>query len=373
MKKFIPVNEPLFNGLEKKYLIEAIDSGWISSEGPFVKEFEIKFSNYVNRKEGIAVSNGSGALDIAVKALGIDKGDEVIMPAFTIISPALSLVRAGAIPVLIDCDLTTWNMDTNQIEAKITSKTKAIIVVHIYGLPVDMDPILDLCKKHNLFLIEDAAEMHGQTYKGEKCGSFGDISIFSFYSNKHITTGEGGMIVTNNERLAEKCRYLRNLCFDTERRYIHEDLGWNYRMTNLQAAIGLGQLENIDNHLIIKRKIGEIYNTYLLGLKYIKTPLHETNYAKNIYWVYGILIDEKIEMTVPVLIKKMQISGIGTRHFFYPMHLQPVFIRIGLFKNEKYPNAEYLASRGLYLPSGLGLNINDIESICSNLKSILML
>mgnify|MGYP006076975861 FL=1 len=242
----IPVNTPLLSGNELKYLTECIETGWISSEGPFIKQFEEKFAAYIGRQEGIAVSNGSGALDIAVQALKIGSGDEVIMPTFTIISPAQSVVTAGATPVLVDSDPITWNMDVAQIEQKITKKTKAILVVHIYGLPVDMDPILELCKKYGLYLIEDAAEVHGQTYNGKKCGSFGDISIFSFYPNKHITTGEGGMIMVDDPELAERCRKLRNLAFETQgRRFVHHELGWNYRMTNMQAALGLAQLEKI--------------------------------------------------------------------------------------------------------------------------------
>ena len=202
----IPVNEPLLDGNEKKYLIDCIDTGWISSEGPYIKRFEDEFALTVSRKHGIAVANGSMALEAAVVALGLGDGDEVIMPSFTIISCASALVRVGATPVLIDSDPLTWNIDVSAIEAKITSRTKAIMIVHIYGLPCDLDPILDLAKKHNLKIIEDAAEMHGQTYKGRPCGSFGDISIFSFYPNKHITTGEGGMIVTNSDELADKCR-----------------------------------------------------------------------------------------------------------------------------------------------------------------------
>ena len=204
----VPVNTPLLTGNEKKYLMECIETGWISSEGEFIKQFE-KLSAYIGRKFGIAVSSGSAALDIAVQALDIGKNDEVIMPAFTIISPALSVVRAGAKPVLVDCDPDTWNMEVSQLEARITSNTKAILVVHIYGLPVEMDAVLQLCKKYGLKLIEDAAEVHGQTYKGKMCGTFGDISIFSFYPNKHITTGEGGMLLTEDERIKERCQKLR--------------------------------------------------------------------------------------------------------------------------------------------------------------------
>jgi perosamine synthetase len=358
----IPVNTPLLNGNELKYLSLCIETGWISSEGPFVAEFETKFSQYVDRQFGIAVSNGSAALDIAVKALKLGPGDEVIMPTFTIISPAQSVVTAGATPVLVDSDPITWNMDVNQIEAKISSKTKAILVVHIYGLPVDMDPVLDLCAKYNLRLIEDAAEMHGQTYKGRKCGSFGDISIFSFYPNKHITTGEGGMIVCNDIKLAERCRKLRNLAFEPNgRRFVHYELGWNYRMTNLQAALGLAQLEAIEKHIQKKRHVGEAYNKGLQGLKGFQLPLVRTSYADNIYWVYGLVADtEQIALDT---VNKLTDAKIGTRPFFWCMHEQPVFNKMGLFNNEKYPVAETLSRKGFYLPSGLGLSDDDISRV----------
>lgn len=257
----IPVNTPLLNGNEEKYLVECVRTGWISSEGPFIKIFEDKFAAYVQRTHGIAVANGSAALDIAVQALSLEAGSEVILPAFTIISPAQSVVRAGLKPVLVDSDPQTWNMDVSRIEEKITAKTKAIIVVHIYGLPVDMDPVLELCKKYNLKLIEDAAEMHGQTYKGKSCGSFGTISIFSFYPNKHITTGEGGMLVCDDPELSERCRKLRNLAFEPNgRRFVHHEMGWNYRMTNMQAALGLAQLEKIEEHIGKKDMSGLLTN-----------------------------------------------------------------------------------------------------------------
>lgn len=362
----IPVNTPLLSGNELKYLTECIETGWISSEGPFIKQFEEKFALYIGRKEGIAVANGSGALDIAVQALKIGSGDEVIMPTFTIISPAQSVVRAGAKPVLIDSDPVTWNMHVTQIEEKITSKTKAILVVHIYGLPVDMDPIIELCKKHHLLLIEDAAEMHGQTYNGKKCGSFGDISTFSFYPNKHITTGEGGMIMVDDPELAERCRKLRNLAFEPiGRRFIHSELGWNYRMTNMQAALGLAQLEKIEDHIIKKRQIGKAYQAGLKDLKNFQLPMEKTEYAKNIYWVFGLVADseELCERTVNLL----NSAGIGTRPFFWCMHEQPVFKNMGLFGGEKYPVAEKLARNGFYLPSGLGLSPQDIKHVIKKL------
>jgi perosamine synthetase len=365
----IPVNTPLLDGNEEKYLLECIRTGWISSEGPFVKEFEEKFSKYVARDFGIAVSNGSAALDIAVQALGIGHGDEVIMPAFTIISPAQSVVRAGAIPVLVDSDVLTWNMDVAQIEAKITSKTKAVLVVHIYGLPVDMDPVLALCKKYNLLLIEDGAELIGQTYNGKQCGSFGNISTFSFYPNKQITTGEGGMLVCNNETLAEKCRKLRNLAFEPKgRRFIHHELGWNYRMTNLQAALGLAQLERIENHVSRKREIGRAYQEELKNIQRFQLPLATTAYAENIYWVYGLIAES--EELCKTTTEQLTAAGIGTRPFFWCMHEQPVFQKMDLFKNEKYPIAEKLARNGFYVPSGLGLTDEQIKEVIKVLNNI---
>lgn len=358
----IQVNTPLLSGNEKKYINECIDTGWISSEGPFIKKFEDQFSKYVERKYGIAVSNGSAALDIAVKALDIGMGDEVIIPTFTIISPAQSVVSAGAIPVLVDSDDKTWNMDVTQIESKINKNTKAILVVHIYGLPVDMDPILELCSKYNLFLIEDAAEMHGQTYKGKKCGSFGDISIFSFYPNKHITTGEGGMIVTNNPELNLRCQKLRNLAFEPNgRRFVHHEIGWNYRMTNMQAALGLAQLEMIDFHIKRKREIGLLYQEKLKDLVGYQKPLVKTEYAHNIYWVFGLVSEE--EKKTERLVKTLSDNNIGTRPFFWCMHEQPVFIKMGLFKNQKFPIAEKIARNGFYLPSGLGLTDTEINLV----------
>lgn len=370
-KQFIPVNTPLLSGNERKYLLECIESGWISSEGSFVRKFEEKFANYNGRKEGIAVANGSGALDIAIQALDIGHGDEVIMPTFTIISPTQSVIKAGAIPVLVDSDPLTWNMDINQIESKITNKTKAILVVHIYGLPVDMDPIIKLCEKYGLLLIEDAAEMHGQTYNGRKCGSFGDISIFSFYPNKHITTGEGGMIMTDNHQLADRCRKLRNLSFEPHKRFIHYELGWNYRMTNMQAAIGLAQLENIDKHIKKKREIGNRYNSILCKIDNIQLPLQNTKYAENIYWVYGVVLHLNTKKNAAFVMEELGKLGIGTRPFFYPMHKQPVFNKMGYFINESYPVAEKMAEQGFYLPSGLGINDSQIDTSANMLIQVL--
>lgn len=363
----IPVNTPSLSGNERKYLLECIDTGWISSEGPFVNQFEKGFSNKVGRKHGIAVANGSLALDAAVIALGITKGDEVIMPTFTIISCAAAVVRAGATPVLIDSDPLTWNMNVHQIESKINVRTKAIMVVHIYGLPVDMDPLLDVARKYNLKVIEDAAEMHGQTYKDKYCGSFGDVSIFSFYPNKHITTGEGGMIVTDNDFIAEKCRSLRNLCFVPEKRFLHYELGFNLRMTNLQAALGVAQLEQLDQFVIRKRQIGKKYTEQLSDIAELQLPLQTTVYAENIYWVYGIITQS--EELSKQIVNHLSNLKIGTRPFFWCMHEQPVFKKMGLFKDESYPVAEKLARQGFYIPSGLGLTDDEIKIVSNSLKT----
>lgn len=367
----IPVNEPLLDGNEKKYLLECIETGWISSEGAFVNQFEEQFANKVDREYGIAVSNGSAALDVAIAALKIGQGDEIILPTFTIISCAAAIVRSGAKPVVIDCDPITWNMDVSQIEGKITSKTKAIMIVHIYGLPVDLEPLLAIAHKHELKIIEDAAEMHGQTYKGYPCGSFGDISTFSFYPNKHITTGEGGMLVTNDAGIANRCRSLRNLCFQPQKRFVHEELGWNFRMTNLQAALGVAQLERIDEFVIRKRTMGGKYTELLSDIPSLQLPLVKTAYADNIYWVFGLVLKDEVSLSVSEVMMYLKNNNIDSRPFFWPMHKQPIFQKMGLFNEESYPVAEKISRRGFYIPSGLALTEEQIEKVAIVLRKAL--
>lgn len=368
---FIPVNEPLLNGNEKKYLAECIDTGWISSEGPFIQRFEKDFAESVGRKYAIAVSNGTAALDAAVEALGLEPGDEVILPTFTIISCISQIVRAGLVPVLVDSDPVTWNMDVTQVEAKISPRTKAIMAVHIYGLPVDMAPLLDIARRYGLKIIEDAAEMHGQTYNGRPCGSFGDISIFSFYPNKHITTGEGGMIVTNDDHLDSKCRSLRNLCFQPHKRFVHEQLGWNLRMTNMQAALGVAQLERLPEFVQRKRQMGALYQSGLADISGLQLPLASTSYAENIYWVFGVILDASIPFDAEEAMKRLGKMGIGTRPFFWSMHEQPVFQRRGLFRGERYPISENMSRRGFYVPSGLGLTRQQQETVIDAVRTIM--
>jgi perosamine synthetase len=367
----IPVNEPLLDGNEARYLAECISTGWISSEGPFVKRLEDGFAAKAGRRHGIAVCNGSAALDIAIAALGLGPGDEVILPSFTIISCAAAVVRAGAIPVLVDCEPDTWNTTAERIAAQITSRTKAIMIVHIYGLPVDMDPVLDLARRWRLKVIEDAAEMHGQTYRGRPCGSFGEISAFSFYPNKLVTTGEGGIVLTDDAVLAERCRALRNLCFQPGKRFVHQELGWNFRMSNLQAAVGVAQLERLDEFVARKRRMGEAYLEQLADLGGLQLPIARTPYAENIFWVFGVVLEDSVPFDAGEAMRRLAARGIGTRPFFWPLHEQPVFRRMGQFADEVHPNAERLARRGFYLPSGLALADGQIEQVVTAMREIM--
>jgi perosamine synthetase len=375
----IPVNEPLLDGNEKKYLDECIDTGWISSEGPFVKRFEERMAAVTGRKHGIAVCNGTVALEAAVAALELQPGDEVMMPTFTIISCAAAIVRRGCNPLLVDSDPVTWNMDVEQlrirledeIEKKGNERLKAIMVVHIYGLPVDMGPVVALAEKYGLKIIEDAAEMHGQTYRGRPCGSFGDVSTLSFYPNKHVTTGEGGMILTDDDHLAERCKSLRNLCFQSKKRFVHEELGYNFRMTNLQAALGLAQLERLEEFVNRKRRMGKRYTELFSEVKTIQLPLERTDYAENIYWVYGMVLRDEVPFDAEGAMRRLADHKIGTRPFFWPMHEQPVFRKMGLFAGEQYAVAERLARRGFYIPSGMALTDMQIEKVAEVLKEVM--
>ena len=371
MEEFIPVNQPVLGAKEKEYLSRCIESGWISSEGPAVHEFEEKLAARMGRRYGIAVSNGSTALDLAVRALQLPEGSEVIMPSFTIISCAAAIVRAGLKPVLVDADPSTWNMDVTQIESKVTPRTRAIMVVHIYGLPTDMDPVLEIAARHNLRLVEDAAEMHGQTYRGRPCGSFGDVSTFSFYPNKHITTGEGGMVVTDDAGIAEDCRSLRNLSHSPERRFVHEELGFNYRLTNLQAALGIAQLEKLDESVAKKREMGSLYNSHFATMPELELPPAKTQYADNIYWVYGMVLADQVPWDASHMMAKLAELKVGTRPFFWGMHEQPVFRKRGWYLNEHYPVTERIARRGFYVPSGLGITREQQLRVIEAVKRVL--
>ncbi len=350
----IPVNEPLLAGRELEYVTECIRTGWISSAGRFIEAFEAGWAAYCDMPYGIAVSNGTVALEVAIGCLELQPGDEVIMPAFTIISCAQAVVYHGGVPVLVDADPRTWCMDVSQVEAKITPRTRAIMPVHIYGHPTDMAPLWALAEKHELAIVEDAAEAHGAACYGRRCGGLGDLSCFSFYANKIITTGEGGMVLAKDARMAERARSLRNLCFRPERRFFHTELGYNFRLTNLQAAVGLAQLERIDELVARKRRMGRRYTELLAGIPGIALPVEEP-WATNVYWMYGLVLDEATGLDAVELARRLRARGIETRPFFLGMHEQPALWARGLFRGERYPVAERIARQGLYLPSGLTL------------------
>lgn len=369
----IPVNEPLIGEKELEYVTEAIRTGWISSEGKFIKRFEEGFANYTGRKHGIAVNNGTNGLILALRALDLPKDSEVIIPSFTIISCALACIYNNLIPVFIDSEEDTWNMDITKIEEKITEKTKAIMPVHIYGHPVDMDGILRIANKYKLYVVEDVAEAIGSEYKGKKCGGFGDVSCVSFYANKVITTGEGGMCLTDNDELAEKLKKLKNLAFIPEQRFVHNELGFNFRMTNIQAALGLAQLERIDEHVKKKIWIGKRYTERLKEIEdkgLIKLPI-EKEWAKNTYWMYGIVLNTNLGFKAKEVMKRLLEKGVQTRPFFYPMHLQPAFERYSWFKKESLSVSENLYEYGCYIPSGLTLTENHIIEVTKKVKEVL--
>jgi perosamine synthetase len=357
----IPITEPDIGETELKNVTEAVKSGWVSSKGPFIEEFEEKFSKYIGQKHGITTSNGTTALHLALAALEIKHGDEVIIPTLTFASVANVVIYTGAKPVFVDSHPEYWCIDPSKIEEKITKKTSAIILVHLYGHPCNMDPIMKITKDRNLHVIEDCAEAHGAKYKGRKVGTFGDIACFSFYGNKIITTGEGGMCLTKNEDLAEKIRVFRDHGMDTKKKYWHQVIGFNYRMTNLQAALGVAQLEKIDKFIERKRKIAKTYNSFLKNVQGV--TLHpEMPWAKNVYWLYSILIDaKKYGINRDDLMEKLAQKGIETRHFFYPMHIMPPYKKYA--KNRHFPIAEKLATNGINLPSSVKLNEEEIKEI----------
>ena len=367
MKKniYIPVNTPLLKGNEKKYLNHCINSNWISSGGNYVVELEKSIAKKLGRKHAVAVSSGTAALDIAVTTLDLKKNDEIILPTFTIISCIHQIIRLGLKPIFIDCDKKTWNMDERLIEKKITKRTKAILVVHIYGLPVNFSKILRLAKKYKLKIIEDSAEVLGLKYKKKFCVNLGDISTLSFYPNKHITTGEGGMLLTDNSNYAKKFQSLRNLCFE-KKRFIHNDLGWNYRLSNLHAAVGMAQFEKLDTFIKKKREIGKLYNSLFKKFNFFDTQPDKLDYAKNIYWVYGIVLKKKYLSFKEIIIRELKKSGIETRPFFYPLHLQPI-LKKKISINGRYPNAENLYKSGFYIPSGLGLKNIEIRYVAKTM------
>ncbi|HEY2595230.1 MAG TPA: DegT/DnrJ/EryC1/StrS family aminotransferase [Chloroflexota bacterium] len=349
---------------------DALRSGWISGAGPYVDEFESRWAAYCGRKHGIAVANGSVALQVAIALLDLQPGDEVIMPSFTIISCAWPVVLADAVPVLVDSDPRTWTMDVSQVRARITPRTRAIMPVHIYGNPVDMQPLLDLAREFNLHMVEDAAEAHGADYHGRRIGSFGIASCFSFYANKLVTTGEGGMVLVDDDALAERARRLRNLGFQPGRRFLHGELGYNFRLTNLQAALGVTQVERIDAIVARKRAMGRAYTDRLSEIEDLELQVEQDS-SHGVYWMYGLVVREDTGVDAAELARRLKAAGVETRPFFLGMHEQPVLRERGLFAGESFPVAERLARQGLYLPSSLGLDTSQIDAICEAVREAL--
>jgi perosamine synthetase len=390
----IPVNEPLLPGNESKYIQDCISTGWISSAGKYIDRFEKEWAAYCGRKHGVAVANGTVALELAVSVLNLPPGSEVILPSFTIVSCLEAVLRNGLEPVLVDSDPRTYCMDVEEVRRKINERTAAIMPVHIYGHPVDMSLILELARKHDLRIVEDAAEAHGaECYikqrtedggqrtdgngnkqikdsngKWRRCGSFGEVSCFSFYANKNITCGEGGMVLTDDEQLAELLRSRRNLCFGHKERFLHEDRGWNFRMTNLQAAIGCAQLEKIDH--FIKRKL-EMAARYNEGLRDLPLQIpHVEPWARTSVWMYAIVLDDAIPFDASEFAKRLMDFGVQSRPFFLGMHEQPVYQRLGLFKDCHLPVTERIGRRGLYLPSGQAITDEQIEHVCNAVHDV---
>ncbi len=363
----IPVCEPLLLGKELEYVTDCLKTNWISSVGKYVTEFEQRFAEYCGCRYGISTTSGTTALHLALTSLGIGQGDEVIVPSFTMAASVFAILYTGAKPVLIDSEPNTWNMDVTKLDEKITPRTRAIMPVHIYGHPCDMEPIMEIANKHRVFVVEDAAEAHGAEYKDKKVGGIGHIGCFSFYANKMITTGEGGMVVTNSDEVAENAKHLKDQAYCPGKRFLHTDIGFNYRMTNIQAAIGLAQLENIEQFIDRRRGNAFLYNQALKDMPGIVLP-PEKEGVKNVYWMYCILIGKDSSISRDELMRRLKEKGIDTRTFFIPMHQQPAFLNRGLFKGERYPVAEELSEKGLYLPSSSGLKKEEIEYTCQAIK-----
>jgi perosamine synthetase len=354
----IPIYKPEITSSDIGEVMRAVSSGWVSSKGPFIEKFETNFSKYIGTKYGVSTSNGTAALHLALCALGIGPKDEVLVPSFTFIAAANAVHYTGATPILVESNQDYWCIEPTKLEESISKKTKAIVLVHVYGHPCEMDAILRIAKNYDLAVVEDCAEALGAEYKGRKVGSFGRISCFSFYGNKIITTGEGGMCLTNDAQIAEKMRVLRDHGMNPKKKYWHDVIGFNYRMTNLQAALGVSQLKRIDLLLRKKRSLAKSYESFFSNKANI-TPAPEMKWAKNVFWMYSILVGGGREKRDRLVIR-LESQGIESRPFFYPVHTLPPY------KNgQSLPVAEKLSSSGINLPSGPQLTESEIERIVS--------
>lgn len=368
MKIDFPVNSFEVTQKDIEKVVEVLKKGLISGDTQVVREFEDKFASFLEVENAIAVNNGSTALDLAFTLAELNPGDEVILPSFTIASCLFPVLRSGATPIFVDCDLETWQMKISEVEEKITKKTRVILAVHTYGLAVDVSSLLDLCKNKNILLIEDCAEAHGLKYNGKFCGSYGDIATFSFYANKLVTTGEGGMLIIKNTELANKARKIRNLSFNSGRRFIHDELGWNYRLSSIQAALGISQIDRIEKNLLNRSKVAEKYRENLSSLPGLKWQALENKGSRNIFWVNGVLFEASIYGNGQEVSTELSKLGIETRPFFYPLHLQPLLTKYNLVPSS-LPITEYISSQGIYLPGGNTLSLESVDLICDRIIS----
>lgn len=369
-RKNIPVSQPFLGREETEHVLSALADKAISGlYGEYIGRFEREFASYCGCSHGVTTTSGTTALHLALASLGIGGGDEVLVSTFTNMATCFAILYQGATPVPVDIEPDTWNINPDLIEGKINKKTRAIMVVHIYGHPVDMEPILSIAKSRRLYVIEDCAEAHGALYQGQKVGSLGDVGCFSFYANKIITTGEGGMLTTDNAELADKARSLKNLAFGKSNKFMHQDIGFNYRLTNLQAAIGCAQLQKIDRIIEMKRGIAHSYNQSLRDTPGLQLPV-EKNYARNVYWMYHVVLHEEFGCSRDMVRGKLEDYGIETREAFIPYNRQEIFIQRGWLKGDECPVASYVAQNGFYLPSGPVLAEEDLEYIADKLKAI---
>ncbi len=366
-RRFIPVAEPVLGEKEKQYVLECLETSWISGSGKFVDAFEEMFADFCGVRHAVAIVNGTAALHVALLALGVGAGDEVIVPDLSYIASANAVTYCGARPVFADIDPITWTLSPEDMARKITGRTKAIMPVHLYGHPADMKPILEVARRHELFVVEDAAEAHGAEYGGRRVGGLGDVATFSFYGNKIITTGEGGMLTTNDDELARKARLLKGQGMDPQRRYWFPIIGYNYRMTNIEAAIGLAQLEKIDWFIERRREVAGWYADALKNLNLVSQV--EAPWAKNVYWLYSVCVAGNVDRDL--LMTRLSEHGIETRPFFYPLHHMPPYLDPGA--QASLPISTRIAARGLNLPSSATLTKDDINYIADALHTCLQM
>ncbi|AKO97730.1 putative pyridoxal phosphate-dependent enzyme [Marinovum algicola DG 898] len=367
----IPVCIPEIGDGEIEQVVKSMREGWISSEGPAVAEFEALFSDFVGCDHGIAVCNGTAAVEVALYAAGVGAGDEVILPSFTIISCAIAVLRLGATPILVDIDPDTWCMQPEDVAAKLTSRTRAIMAVHLFGHPVDMDPIVAVARDSGVMIVEDASQAHGALYKDRIVGGIGDVAAYSFYANKIITTGEGGMVVTRDPDMAARARSYRNLCFNPEQRFLHDDIGYNFRMSALQAAIGVAQMAEVDRKIERKRRLGALYAERLAQIPGVRSQT-ERPWAKTVYWMYSLQMAPQLGHTARQVMDALGNKGIGTRPFFMGLHDQPALRKhLPLSTDERFPVTDAAYKYGFYLPSSLSLTEEQINTVCCELAEVL--